>query len=75
MPTTSRDNLGHAEGAVRDTTIDHNALVADVALIRTALNAVITAAATSLAAIAAVTPAAAATAKEVGDDQGTAITV
>lgn len=72
--THSRDNAGLTGNAVRATVIDHNALVADVALIRTAVNAIITAAGTSLAAIAAVTPAAAATATEVGDETGTAIT-
>ena len=77
--TTSRDNLGHAEGAVRDLAIQFNKLVTDFTDLRTKYVALLG----KLDADAGVTDTnytalespAAATATQVGDDQGTAITV
>lgn len=49
-----------------------NALNTDVAALITTVNAIITAAATNIGAVAAVTPNAAITAKQIGDGSGTA---
>lgn len=56
-----------------DTAENLNDLIADVTALRTTVNAIITAAATNIAAVAAVTPAAALTSETVGNKAGTAL--
>lgn len=74
-PTTkSRDDLGHDQGGIRDLMLQHQKAVDDLETLRLKINAVITAAATSLAAVAAVPAQAALTAGKVGDLNGNALT-
>lgn len=61
-----------SDGATRATRVEYNKLVADVDAAITTINEIITAAATNIAAVAAVTPAAAATAALVKDQNGVA---
>jgi hypothetical protein len=72
--TKSRDNVGHDQGADRDHVLQFNKAVDDLDALRTKINAVITAAATSLAAVAAVPAAAAIAAGKIGNENGTPLT-
>jgi hypothetical protein len=72
--TKSRVNVGHDNGAMRDLALQHNKLIDDLETARVKMNAIITAAATSLAAVAAVPALATGTAAKIGDDSGTPVT-
>jgi hypothetical protein len=73
-PTNSKDDLGLPQSAVRDTTLQFQKAVDDLETLRAKVNAIITAAGTSLAAVAAV-PAlpGSLTAVKIGDDNNNPI--
>lgn len=71
--TKSRGFLGHPSSYQRDMAIQLNKAVDDLDALRTKVAAIITAAGTDIAAVAAVAAPAAITAAKVGNGEGTAI--
>jgi hypothetical protein len=72
--TTSKDTFGHDGAGSRDLMLQHQKVVDDLEALRTKVNAIVTAAATSVAAINALGAAGAITTAKIGGTTGTPIT-